>query len=261
MFKHLIDYIVNFINKYDSQVSLNRGSLDLNLSSLVGKLFITALIVIGIYLCVVATIDVDKYYMFIHEDNWVESASAYSWFFAVLVLLSSLIRFYRDGHRYNITIIIYAGLALFCFLCGGEEISWGQRILNFESPEMFKQINIQSETNLHDIGSISIFSNTFFLITIVYFLVVPRIFKKYFQNKIYLRYFLPIPNRETVWVYIITLVCWLYVGVRFGTLGFHPYSFYEAHFYNQMDDEIFEFMAAYSFFCLSVTDRLKKLRQ
>jgi tetratricopeptide (TPR) repeat protein len=32
-----------------------------------------------------------------------------------------------------------------------EEISWGQRIFGFESPEFFKRYNLQRETNLHNI--------------------------------------------------------------------------------------------------------------
>jgi len=31
-----------------------------------------------------------------------------------------------------------------------EEISWGQRVFNFESPDYFKTHNLQSETNLHN---------------------------------------------------------------------------------------------------------------
>lgn len=41
-------------------------------------------------------------------------------------------------------------LGLFFFLCFGEEISWGQRILGFETPESIKGINVQEETNLHN---------------------------------------------------------------------------------------------------------------
>jgi len=261
MFNKLVSYVVEVSKNFDSQVSKNQIEVDTHLSRIVGQFFVVALIIIGIYLCIVATVDVDKYYMYIHEDNIIESASAYSWFAAMLVLLSSLFRYIMQGHKFGITLFLYAGLALFTFLCGGEEISWGQRIFNFDSPEVFKQLNIQNETNLHDIGSISIFSNTFFLITIIYFLVIPRLANKYFPDKQYLRYFLPIPNSQTVWVYIVTLISWIYVGLRFGTLGFHPYSFYEAHYYNQMDDEIFEFMAAYSFLCFSVTDRLKYIKK
>jgi hypothetical protein len=38
------------------------------------------------------------------------------------------------------------------FLIGMEEISWGQWIFFWRSPEVFKEINAQGETNLHNIG-------------------------------------------------------------------------------------------------------------
>ena len=41
-------------------------------------------------------------------------------------------------------------LALACFYVVGEEISWGQRIFGWSSPELFKEKNLQSETNLHN---------------------------------------------------------------------------------------------------------------
>lgn len=42
-------------------------------------------------------------------------------------------------------------LALMLFVAFGEEISWGQRIFNFETPEAIKAINIQKEFNIHNL--------------------------------------------------------------------------------------------------------------
>ena len=41
-------------------------------------------------------------------------------------------------------------LALAFFYGAGEEISWGQRLLGFGSPELFEAYNLQEETNLHN---------------------------------------------------------------------------------------------------------------
>lgn len=40
---------------------------------------------------------------------------------------------------------------LACIFFAGEEISWGQWLFEWESPEVFKQLNSQKETNLHNI--------------------------------------------------------------------------------------------------------------
>jgi hypothetical protein len=40
---------------------------------------------------------------------------------------------------------------LACVYFAGEEISWGQWIFDWKTPEMLKRLNIQQETNLHNI--------------------------------------------------------------------------------------------------------------
>jgi hypothetical protein len=48
--------------------------------------------------------------------------------------------------------LIYLGLALLFFFGAGEEISWGQRIFGFETPETLAQVNKQDELNLHNLS-------------------------------------------------------------------------------------------------------------
>lgn len=48
----------------------------------------------------------------------------------------------------------WAGLAAFCcFYVAGEEISWGQHFLAWNTPEFWAQVNDQQETNLHNTSS------------------------------------------------------------------------------------------------------------
>ncbi|MDO5980465.1 hypothetical protein [Flavivirga spongiicola] len=42
-------------------------------------------------------------------------------------------------------------IALVCFFIGTEEISWGQRIFNIETPESLKHINYQEEITVHNL--------------------------------------------------------------------------------------------------------------
>jgi protein-S-isoprenylcysteine O-methyltransferase Ste14 len=42
-------------------------------------------------------------------------------------------------------------LAAFFFVAAGEEISWGQRIFNHETPAFMMQYNVQQETNIHNL--------------------------------------------------------------------------------------------------------------
>ncbi len=45
-------------------------------------------------------------------------------------------------------------LAAICYLIGGEEVSWGQRILHVRTPEFLMEINHQGETTIHNIGAL-----------------------------------------------------------------------------------------------------------
>lgn len=42
-------------------------------------------------------------------------------------------------------------LAVLCFFAFGEEIAWGQRMLNFAVPEFFAERNIQQDTTIHNL--------------------------------------------------------------------------------------------------------------
>jgi hypothetical protein len=46
------------------------------------------------------------------------------------------------------------GLAAACFVVAGEELSWGQHIFHFGSPEPLRKSNVQSEFNFHNLNGI-----------------------------------------------------------------------------------------------------------
>lgn len=47
--------------------------------------------------------------------------------------------------------VFFLFLALIFFLGFGEEISWGQRIFGLETPDSLARINVQNETNIHNL--------------------------------------------------------------------------------------------------------------
>jgi hypothetical protein len=54
-----------------------------------------------------------------------------------------------NGKRKQVFYLLFLGLFLFFFL---EEISWGQRMFGFSTPESLEEMNMQDETNVHNIG-------------------------------------------------------------------------------------------------------------
>ncbi len=81
------------------------------------------------------------------EDGLFESATAIILLICAALLLSSLGRSWRLDRRLGFAV---GFLALLCFLLLMEEISWGQRIIGFETPEEIEEINAQQEVNLHN---------------------------------------------------------------------------------------------------------------
>lgn len=81
------------------------------------------------------------------EDGPAESVSAILYFASFLVLAFTLVR----RRSLNVWVIL---LALLFFVVAGEEISWGQRIIGAETPDLLRQANVQGETNIHNIDGI-----------------------------------------------------------------------------------------------------------
>ncbi|MCZ6899177.1 MAG: hypothetical protein O7F74_02970 [Bacteroidetes bacterium] len=207
-------------------------------------------LIVGTYVVLMSFTDVSAYRRLIREDGRIEYFSAILWFLTAIISLTSFL-LKRGAHK--IKKYIYLLLILFFVVCGGEEISWGQRLLGFQVPDAVLAINKQKEMNFHNIGSISFFSNGFFFLSVIFFLLLPFLVKKHTGLRRYMRYYdLPILSPSITHVFVIGLVVWLVIGVRFGTLGFHPFSLWG--YYTQMDDEIFELFAAYSFFAYSVLE-------
>lgn len=66
-----------------------------------------------------------------------------------LVLFARLMRSGKNKRWKLLPVGLLAALAF--FFVAGEEISWGQRIFQIETPEYFLEKNAQQETNLHNL--------------------------------------------------------------------------------------------------------------
>jgi hypothetical protein len=91
----------------------------------------------------------------IGEDGVLEALTG------LMFLISSLLCFYcafkgRDGERSRAQAslerpIFFVLLGTLFFMAFGEEISWGQRMFGWETPAQWAAMNVQGETNLHNL--------------------------------------------------------------------------------------------------------------
>ncbi|MCZ6820481.1 MAG: tetratricopeptide repeat protein [Calditrichaeota bacterium] len=93
------------------------------------------------------------YVYLVTEDFWAEFGTFVSFIIAFCAFTSVLIA-HKDARKLGLILI-----ALGAFFVAMEEISWGQRLLGFSTPEYLLEGNVQGEANLHNIGSLHSYSN------------------------------------------------------------------------------------------------------
>ena len=88
-------------------------------------------------------------------DAYVKEDGVIEWIGAVGLFAASGCCFWMAhrsrGRWAGIKRLAVLGLAIVFFFGGGEEISWGQRVLGFETPEELSEANAQDETNVHNL--------------------------------------------------------------------------------------------------------------
>lgn len=153
----------------------------------------------------------DWYELLIKEDGGLENITAYGMLVASVLLLIRLIKVFKEKNKLWVTLNILMILGLFFGF--GEEISWGQRILEVESSEFFSQNNAQNETNLHNLKVGDVKVNKIFSLVLtsvfgIYFLFTLWIYKKTtFLKKIIDDFGIPIPTlQQSLWFVIATLI-------------------------------------------------------
>jgi hypothetical protein len=97
------------------------------------------------------------------EDGVIESIGALA-LFLTAAAFGALAWRTRAQRRPALAVLVVAGLAVVFFVGAGEEISWGQRILDIATPASLSEINEQQETNLHNIGPVKTLAEATFLL-------------------------------------------------------------------------------------------------
>lgn len=102
--------------------------------------------------------DADSLHRMVKEDGPIESLSAIFFGFSSIcfIVIARRSEFLKNKDRPRYFFTISWAVLMFVFM--REEISWGQRIFNIATPEMLKDINLQAETNIHNI----VYLHTFF---------------------------------------------------------------------------------------------------
>ncbi len=140
----------------------------------------------------------------LREDGLVENLTA------LFLLGSSVVGVYRSILNYRAKawkpMFTWSVIAFLFFFGAGEEISWGQRIFEIETPEFFAEKNIQNEMNIHNlvVGGVKVnmlvFSQMLFGVLAIYLLLLrPLAGKMAWINRLLVEFQVPLAR----WTYVI----------------------------------------------------------
>jgi hypothetical protein len=171
-----------------------------------GYVLIILIILSGIGISLIDPDMFVRYYT--EEDGIIENLTAVFLFGSGILMLGKIVKLTSKKNTWFLITTLFISL-VFLFV-GGEEISWGQRMLNVESSEFFKQNNAQAETNLHNlvIGGVKInkliFGKLLTAGLLIYTLIFPYFYKKTDRfKKLMDKFFIPIPKFHQSLVFII----------------------------------------------------------
>lgn len=158
------------------------------------------------------------------EDGVIEYATAL--FYLVASVVSAVLA-YRSRH-WKARAWMLGILAVLFFGVSGEEISWGQRIFDIETPEFFETYNIQNETNLHNMAGYTV-DHALYLGVLLYGGVVPFLARRIpFFRKLFGVVGLPIPSLGlTIGFLALSVYPWVARATMPASVLSH-YDFYRA---------------------------------
>lgn len=108
-----------------------------------------------------AELEGELFEFIVREDSVLEWAQVVGFLGGFVGGAALAARAFRGGN--GRVALAYAVFAAACFFVLGEEVSWGQRLLGFGTPESLKEINDQDEVTLHNLGEVRVLMKLFLI--------------------------------------------------------------------------------------------------
>lgn len=184
-------------------------------------LYMSLLTVIGVIMSYTHPQEFRSFYVV--EDGLIEWLTVLALVATMVVCFRRFWRLRQQAKPLFLGMTLLFGLA---FLFGaGEEISWGQRLLNIDSPEFFLEHNAQEEINLHNtiINDVKInklvFGKGIGIMMLLYLTVfIPLYRKKPGFQKLVDRFAIPVASNYQIAAYVIAILL-IQVGMEHSKKG------------------------------------------
>ena len=142
------------------------------------------------------------------EDYFFEYLTTIVLVVSAVLIGISIMPLYRQlniNNKQKYPLFLLALIAFSFFFIGMEEISWGQRIIGWDTPELVAEYNYQDETNLHNL--INLWSGPIYmsLIWIVFVIMLVSIWMKFQDSKSVISKFV-LPDPSLIGLTIVILI-------------------------------------------------------
>lgn len=186
------------------------------------------------------------------ESQMVADDGIFQWMIFSTLVFAAVMCFYRANilkpFRGNVfaTCQVIAGIVFLCFAM--DEMSWGQRIFDFESTPFFLTHNTRQQMNIHHlvVGGFHL-NNIVFTVAIkilatLYFIVLPFFYPKLEKIRGFVnRFAIPLPRYTQTGAYVVLagLVSLIPSDLRYVIFEFGFYWILVLMMYNPLNDEVF----------------------
>ena len=200
-----------------------------------------------------------RYKMLIwQEDSPGENLTAIFYFLSFLISYSISVCFYKTGSK--LQSLPYFILTGCLFFIGMEEISWGQRIIDFATPEIFEKYNYQDEMNIHNLNGFPL--HTLYIIVGLYGglarVLVPKSIIRKFKSLV--NFFTP--DYYLILYFLIVAILYLYYeyfsAVLVTVIG-DQFAWGYGHFIHGKDQEAAELLLSIGFFLFFLINKYRQL--
>ncbi|MBK5269528.1 MAG: hypothetical protein JJE22_00810 [Bacteroidia bacterium] len=151
------------------------------------------ILILSVAILVTFLVSPNIFSRFTLEDGPIEWGTYFCFLGAAIIffiILLSIKKFNNNQHLKIICLLLF----LFFFISSMEEVSWFQRTLNIETPQLFEQ-NEQHELNFHNFHT-NFFEVLFYFFSFFFLIVCPFLkYMGYFENQPIFNFF--VPNLET----------------------------------------------------------------
>jgi len=187
---------------------------------------------IGVLICLKGVSNDLYWYIMAGEDGPAEDWTCLVYLVASLFALGIVIRLYKK-HDWGTTAWGAVVCSIIFFVIAMEEISWGQRIFDLQSPEFFQTYNYQEEITIHNFLS-RYYLHMLYIIIGIYGSFAWKFFPSQLKDKFPKIAQFIIPDRLLQWYFLPVALLYLYYDylsvVLVDWLGWTMFQWYPGRY-------------------------------